>query len=185
MSDFQDCIVSYIDLNNVRSKLESRRISRKGVGIMRQLHELVFKLAPSLRAHEEVCVWQDSVLLFAPIKSQAGFGQVMADVSRLKNEIEAHVNRCHAVCVKGQSFPAPKTLPQNSKPRTIYLSASSLAFSNCWIIGAKLKKYKADWYIDSRIMARISGKRARTKVPVALLPGNAVRHIHVFKGSFA
>jgi hypothetical protein len=182
MSDFRDCVVSLIDLNNV-GRILSRR-SKKGVRIMRRLHRLVNRRAHTLTAHEEVCFWQDSVLLLAFVDGTPGsFCRAMDDVGHLKEAIEG-LHPCHAVCVKGQAFPAPPTRSRNTNPRVIYLSASSLAFSNCFKIESELKRLRADWYIDPRIATRINTRKADHLVPVELFPRKTSRRIRVFHDSF-
>jgi hypothetical protein len=137
-----------------------------------------------ITAHEEVSFWQDSVLLLAFVDTtKASFRRAMRDVKVLKGVINA-LHPCHVVCVKGQSFPAPSNGGMNNKPRVIHLSASSLAFSNCFKVEDRLKRRKADWYIDSRIVAKISPRKADAIKPVKLLPGNISRAIHIFHGSF-
>jgi len=183
MSNFRDCIVSFIDLNNISDILTRR--SAKGVRLMRDLHELVSERVVQLTAHEEVCFWQDSVLLLAFVDStKASFRKAMHDVTSLKNAIDA-LHPCHAICVKGQSFPIPNIHCHRSRPRAIYLSASSLAFSNCFEIEGKLKKRQADWYIDSRIAAKIVTRSPDYTDQITLLPArNPPRDILVFRGSF-
>ncbi len=182
MSDFRDCVVSFIDLNNVSKVLNSR--SKKGVAIMRRLHKLVNERVDTLSAHEEVCFWQDSVLLLAFVDdSPASFARVMHDVQTLKAKIE-ELYPCHAVCVKGQAFPAPPIRTRRRKPRSIYLSASSLAFSNCFTIEHTLKRHRADWYLDSRITNMVDMRAPDNVERVKLLPRLVSRKIHVFHGSF-
>ena len=138
----------------------------------------------TLTAHEEVCFWQDSVLLLAFVDgTKESFSRAMNDVKRLKEAIDG-LHLCHAVCVKGQAFPAPAFRSRNAKPRAIYLSASSLAFSNCFKIEHELKEFQADWYIDSRITTKVNTRAADRSAPVKLLPNSVPRDIHVFHGSF-
>ena len=181
MSDFQDCILSYVDLNDVGRILEGE--SRRGVRIMRKLHSLVASYAYTLRAHEEVCFWQDSVLLVGHVTNTSeSYQRVMSDVVRLKDRIQK-LNPCHAVCVKGQSFPAPPVRARPGKPKVIYLSASSLAFSNAFHVERELGSHEADWYIDSRIVKLCRFRAADLRKEVKLLPSNAKRKIHLYRGS--
>ncbi len=68
MKGLRDCIVSFIDLNNIgeilseRSKGRPHHARTSSVG-QRQVH--------TLTAHEEVCFWQDSVLLLAFVDERA------------------------------------------------------------------------------------------------------------------
>jgi hypothetical protein len=184
MSTFQDCIVSLLDLNDFRKVLTKN--SKRAVRTMRMFHKLVDERASAMSAHDEVCFWQDSVLLLASVNSsQRSYERVMNDVSMLKKAIDSiHPDFCHAVCVKGQSFPDPRQDTDNAKPRIIYLSASSLAFANCFDIERHLKYRKADWYIDSRITAKIKTRLVDYTHKINLLPRNTKRDIHVFRGSF-
>jgi len=152
---------------------------------MRHLHCVISNRAYELTAHEEVCFWQDSVLLLGLVNAtKTSYSRVMNDVRVLHEAVDA-VHSSHVVCIKGQSFPRPTIRNTNRKPRAIYLSASSLALSNCFHVEQKLKKYKADWYIDSRITAKIDSRRPDRAATVKLLPRNASRHIYMFRGSFA
>jgi len=180
---YRDCIVSYIDLNDILQIL--RRKSTAGIRIMRELHKLVADRAPALKAHEEICFWQDSVLLLAHIESsKATYRGVMNDVKVLKEAIDT-IRPCHAVCVKGQTFPHEHVEPSREMPRIVYLSASSLAFSNCFHIEAELSNFKADWYIDSRIIRKIETRKENHVKPVRLLPTNDERDVYIYRGSFA
>jgi hypothetical protein len=184
VSTFQDCIVSYLDLNDLGALLATK--SRRGVAVMRSLHQLVSSIAHTFAAHDEVCFWQDSVLLVAPVTAaRDSYQRAMSDVERLKQAIDGlnHCH-CHAVSIKGQSFPAPTFPRARRRPRTIYLSASSLAFSNCFEVEHHLSHRKADWYLDSRITSKIAHRQPDFSDPVILLPRNAKRDIHVFRGSF-
>ncbi len=183
MRTFQDCIVSYLDLNNIGALLATK--SQRGVAVMRSLHHLVGNIAHTLSAHDEVCFWQDSVLLVAPVTAaRDSYQRAMSDVERLKRAIDGLKHcHCHAISIKGQSFPAP-TFPRSKRPRTIYLSASSLAFSNCFEVEQRLSHRNADWYLDSRITSKIAHRQPDFSDPVILLPRSAKREIHVFRDSF-
>lgn len=152
---------------------------------MRSLHQLVGNIAHTLAAHDEVCFWQDSVLLVAQVTAaRDSYQRAMSDVERLKQAIDGLKDcHCHAVSIKGQSFPAP-TFTRSKRPRTIYLSASSLAFSNCFEVEQRLRHRTADWYLDSRITSKIAHRQPDFSDPVILLPRSAKREIHVFRDSF-
>lgn len=179
MSDFKDCIISYLDLDDTKDLIKKN--SRSGARAMRVLHQLVSNVASKLTAHEEVCFWQDSVLLLATVDSnKESYCKAMEDVHLLKAKIDKN-HCCHAVCIKGQSFPAP-TFPRGTrKPRTVYLSASSFAFSNCFTVERILSKHLAGWYIDSRIVRKIGIRKADVIEEVKLLPTNAERAIHMYR----
>lgn len=179
MSDFRDCIVSFLDLDDTKALIKKN--SRSGARAMRDLHQLVSNIASKLTFHEEVCFWQDSVLLLATVDSSSeSYSNAIEDVERLKAKIDEQ-HRCHVVCIKGQSFPAP-TFPRGTrKPRTVYLSASSFAFANCFIVESRLGKHRAGWYIDSRIARKIEIRRADSIEKVKLLPTNVERAIHMYR----
>jgi hypothetical protein len=181
MSAFQDCVVSFIDLDNVSEILF--REGRRGVRIMRDLHRLVACHAPSLSAQAEICFWQDSVLLLGHVtKSSESYRRVMSDVIRLKDTIQK-LHACHAVCVKGQSFSSQFAHSVGNRPRIIYLSASSLAFSNAFRIERELGSHVMDWYIDSRITRRCRFRCADRHEKVELFPPGSERQIHLYRGS--
>jgi hypothetical protein len=150
---------------------------------MQRLHSVVAAYAHSLRAHEEICFWQDSVLLLGHVnKDPESYERVMSDVVRLKKQVGAeHV--CHAVCVKGKSLPPPNIRPKRTTPRVLYLSASSLAFSNAFQIEHELGRHAADWYIDVRIVNKCRFRPADLTEGVRLLPGNSTRKVHLYFGS--
>lgn len=180
MSEFQDCIVSYLDLNDVGQILLKE--SRRGVQTMRKLHAVVAAHAHTLRAHEEICFWQDSVLLLGHVPTSKSYQRVMSEVVRLKDLIQ-RLHPCHAVCVKGRSFPPPLIRSRRSKPTVIYLSASSLAFANAFKVEGKLGRHAADWYIDVRIVRHCRFRTADLRKCVKLLPTNAEREIYLYRGS--
>ena len=177
MNKKQDCIVSLIDLDDTMKKQSPSKL-------MRKLHQRVSDFAHNLTRHDEVCFWQDSVLLLAPVDlTEDSYKRAMNDVKSLKDAIDA-LHACHAVSVKGRSFPPPKPLRYN-KPRTIYLSASSFAFTNCFTIEKELKDWEADWYVDSRIIQRIKAREGDFTRQIALLPeGTKPRYVHGYIGSF-
>jgi hypothetical protein len=150
---------------------------------MRHLHALIAARAHTLKAHEEICFWQDSVLLLGRVENdEESYRRVMTDVIALKMAIDG-IHPCHAVCVKGKSFPAPRFRRHRSGPRAIYVSASSLAFSNSFDIEHRLREHSADWYIDSRITNMCSFRAADLTADVKLLPGNIARKVRIYHGS--
>jgi hypothetical protein len=178
MANFSSCIVSLLDLNDLMTHR-----GPKG-SVMRELHQLVANCAPNLKAHEEVCFWQDAVLLLALVNpSMLAHRRVMKDVAKLKAAID-EFHPCHAVSVKGKAFPAPEVHHSPSRPRTVYLAASSWAFANCFRIETKLRKRRADWYIDSPIKRKIRMRAADHIDSIRLLPRKELREVHVFHGSF-
>src|SRR5437867_6994029 len=101
MNKKQDCIVSLIDLDETMRKQSPSKL-------MRKLHQRVSDFAHKLVWHKEVCFWQDSVLLLAPVdSSEDSYERAMNDVKSMKDAID-ELRACHAVSVKGRSFPPPK-----------------------------------------------------------------------------
>lgn len=154
---------------------------------MRQFHRVVGKHAKKCKHHAEICFWQDSVLMLAFVgASPKSFEHAMREVESMKLEIDEKSGRCHAVCVKGQSFPPPRspnTRSSKSHPRVFYLSASSLAFSNCFKIEAELKSHRADWYLDSRIADQVPTRKSDGSQSLDLYP-NSQRKVMMFEGSW-
>jgi hypothetical protein len=178
MNKKQDCIVSLIDLDHTMTRQSPSKL-------MRKLHQRVSDFAHNLAWHDEVCFWQDSVLLLASVNStKDSYKRAMNDVKSMKDTVN-ELRACHAVSVKGRSF-RPPNLPCHNKPRTIYLSASSFAFTNCSTIEKELKDWEADWYIDSRIVKKINARRGDfTPRQITLLPARTKpRNIHGYIGSF-
>lgn len=83
MSNDSSCIVSLLDLNNLMTHQGPKS------AVMRHLHQMVADSAPKLKAHEEICFWQDSVLLLALVDStRVSHQRAMKDVANLKSAID-------------------------------------------------------------------------------------------------
>jgi len=180
---YRDCILSFLDLDDIKKIL--RRKSSAGIRILRDFHKLVAARAPKLAAHDEICFWQDSVLLVAYVDATTdAYTGVMSEVKVLKEAIDT-ILPSHAVCVKGRTFPYKDIQSSQTRPRVIYLSASSLAFSNCFHIENELgRDFRADWYIDTRIIRKVTARKEDHVKLVELLPRNKRRNIHMYHGSF-
>lgn len=186
VSKWQNCIVSYIDMSGVKNMLA--RSSKDAVRLVRRMHTKVQTASRKLTMHEEVCFWNDSVLLVGSVDAPPErYEQIMREVHTIKAVVD-EVKRGYAICVKGITFPPPraKSLTCSPGPRLIYLHASSLALSNCFLIEkrAKEKKWRRDWYIDDRIIKHIDARRPDWTDVVDLWPRSRKCELHMYNGSF-
>lgn len=175
----------------IRSDLD--RGDSAAVAKMRRMHSAIPKNAGGFAHGTEICFWNDSVLIHSPVEeSDSSFVSAMRPIVGLKAAIDV-ICPSYAICVKGKSFPSPET---PTKPcyvcRLVYLSASSLAFTNCFDVDAELKmkpyfkKKRYKWYIDNRIIKRIKGtlsKPADWTHRFDLYPKDARRVFHMFDDS--
>lgn len=187
MANWQSAIVSYIDMAGVKRMLG--RSSREAVHLLCQMHTRVERAAAQMSVHEEVCFWNDSVLLVGPVdRSQEQYQEVMREVRFMKAAVDK-VKRSYAICVRGKQFPPPEghsPRGRRSKPRVMYLRASSLAFSNCFLIEkmAKNNRWRRDWYLDDRIARKITARTPDWTEVVSLWPRNRQCELHMYKESF-
>jgi hypothetical protein len=185
--DWPRCIVSYIDMCGIKRLLAKQ--SEDAVSLLRNMHSVVENMGPQLKHHEEICLWNDSVLLLGLISDiPDSCEKIMKEVSSLKEAVDK-VNRCYVISVKGQIFPPPnnaKAPTSLSRPRLLYLRASSLAFSNCFSIEEEAKKrgWRKDWYIDDRIIRKIPAREADKTHMMELFPRSRKCRVHMYKGSF-
>ena len=185
MSTLTDCIVTFIDMIGVRELLEKG--SPKAVSLMMQMHAAIPKAAKEFSSDTEICFWNDSVLVHTPVdgsedNSEKSFADAMRPLPILKAAVD-NVRKSYAICVKGKSFRPPA-----NSTHLKYLSASSLALTNCDQVHKELKEYKMDWYIDSRIMRQVDHslfKKEDDKKKVHhLYPKRSGRMFYMFRGSF-
>ncbi len=187
MSDFCDCIVSLIDMIGVRDLLD--RGDRKAVTTMRRMHAAVIRAAAHFDLKTEICFWNDSVLIHSLVnESDTSYASAMCPLVEMKAAIDA-VRPSYCICVKGQSFPSPDELSKRkSDARLVYLSASSLAFTNCFDVEYAVRKahYEKDWYLDNRIVRKIRtlSRKADLTATFSLYPRGSQRVFHMFRGSF-
>jgi hypothetical protein len=188
MSDYTHCIITLIDMIGIRELLN--RGDSAAIAKMRQMHSTIPKSAIGFAKDTEICFWNDSVLIHSPVElSDDSFVSAMRPIVALKAAIDS-VCHSYAICVKGKSFPSPNIPPSPDKNfRLVYLSASSLAFTNCFDVEAAVKKahYKKNWYIDSRIIRRVEGTLSRPadlKRRFHLYPRGERRAFHMFNDLF-
>jgi len=189
MADLRDCIVSYIDMTGITPLLTKR--SGEAVHVMRKMHEAVSCAVLQVPAHEEVCLWNDSVLMVGFVtESRTSYRTLMEEVCAMKQIIDS-IQRSYAICVKGKAFPGPQSESQErhggaDQPRLVYLQASSLAFANCFVIEQRARQagWRWDWYIDNRIRTRLSLRHGHDAQHVELHPRSNFRQIHMYKEGF-
>lgn len=187
MSDFRNCVVSYIDMDGMKDLLD--KDTRGAVTKFRELHRTIERVGPTLTSHEEICFWNDSILVVAFVEDNSdAYEQVMQNVFTIKQEVDK-VNPSYAICVKGQAFPPPginQSKGNHAIPGLIYLQASSLAFANCFKIEGLAKKngWRMQWYIDDRIIDHIRASSPDTTQRIFLFPRERPCILHMFKGSY-
>ena len=163
------------------------RSSKDAVSLLRRMHKEVQSAAEELKMHEEVCFWNDSVLLVGCLDGPAErHEKIMRDVCIIKNAVDK-VKRAYAICVKGKLFPPPHGESEltSGRPRLIYLHASSLALSNCFMIEEEAKrKWRRDWYIDDRIIKEIDARRPDRTHVLHLWPRKRRCTLHMYSGTF-
>lgn len=154
--------------------------SRQAAKLMREIHSIVSNTCNPLTCHSEICFWNDSVLLYAPLRSKTeGHLEIMKEVQLLKGKI-AVKSPNYAICVQGQSFPPPTNQSQMSD-KLHFLKASSYAFSNCFGIEKFLGPiYRKQWYIDERIKKRIKIDATPIEVPFPMWPTRKHRIIFMY-----
>ena len=97
MSRRQNCIVSYIDMSGVKGMLA--RYSRDAVSLLQMMHTQVQTAAQKLTMHEEVCFWNDSVVLVGSVDGPPErYEQMMREVCIIKDAVDK-VKRGYAICV--------------------------------------------------------------------------------------
>lgn len=188
MSDWQRCIISFIDLIGTKSNAHTGEASTT----MRKVHGVAHGVASHmLEMHAHTYIWNDSVLMLAYIEDEARETRgIMQEVSLMKEKIDA-VARSYAISVKGKTFPyeSVTNCPVFSgkiadQPKALIIKASSYAMGNCYLIEHALgRKHKKDWYIDSRIARQAMIAKEPVIDAVQLLPSMEQREIFMYSGS--
>jgi hypothetical protein len=176
--DWQDCIVTLIDLVGVRAKAPQGIAS----ALMRKFHNVVVKERGSLNATASAYVWNDSVLLLSYVNdNSSSFEGAMKDADKLKRRVDT-VERSYAIAVKGQTFPPVNDPATHMKsPSITVIRASSWAMANVFEIEKKLGKLKKSWYVDGWIKNRISTSQRFQKESMTMFPLKQKRPIYVFE----
>jgi hypothetical protein len=185
-AEWKDCVVTVIDVIGIRSVAESEKGAASTM--MRELYRLarskMLDVASTSRI-DHAYAWNDSVLLLAFLDGNAAFtSETLLQLSRFKLTVDQDIGRSYAICVKGQAFPelgGEESRENGNDSRCTVLKASSYAMANCFLIEKELKRHRADWYVDSRLLNAVTAQ-SFAKQHVALMPSKKKRCIHMFKG---
>ena len=176
----QDCVVTFVDLIGTGDEyaVETGQSSQK----MMDFHDTAARTAPDLTVHDHVYAWNDSAVLLAFVdSSQKDWTPIMEDVARFIDEVET-IERCYAISVKGQSFPAPlRQKALGNGANFTFLSLSSYAFSNCFRIEKELKRYRRRWYVDGWVKQRLPGSLRGKVRSVRMLPKYSERNVYMYR----
>lgn len=177
--DWQDCIVTLIDLQGVKAMAEQGIASK----LMLKFHNIVIKERDSLNATAHAYVWNDSVLLLSYVnEDDSSFESAMKDADKLKRRVDVIV-RSYAIAVKGQTFPPVNDAATHKKsPSVTVIRASSWAMANVFEIEKKLGNLKKPWYVDGWIKNRITTSQKFQKESMTMFPSKKKRPIYVFDG---
>ena len=186
MSDWRHCIVSLIDVIDLKS-LASRG-DGKASAMMREMHNVAYGYATHvMKEHAHAYLWNDSALLLAYVDQDLHQAQrVLIEVDELKKRIDA-ISQSYAISVKGKAFPdldpwrAPGFDGQIAdQPRAMVIKASSFAMANCFLIEETLgRKLKKPWAVDSRIARCIRTPQKYIVRTMQLLP-NERRQVRLY-----
>jgi hypothetical protein len=177
--DWQDCIVTLIDLVGVKARAQQGIASK----LMLKFHNIVVKERGSLNATAHAYVWNDSVLLLSYVnENSSSFESAMKDADKLKRRVDT-IERSYAIAVKGQTFPPVSDSATHVKsPSVTVIRASSWAMANVFEIEKTLGKLKKPWYVDSWIKNKIHTSQQSQKESMTMFPSKQKRTIYVFDG---
>lgn len=177
------CIVTVLDLIGTKKQA----LNGTGSKLMMHMHRCAaLRIRSGLPLHSQGYIWNDSVLLLSEkastIKERLA---VLLELEEFKLGLEEECGaELYAISVKGKTFP-PVELPPADNPadadRAVILKTSSWAMANCFTIEQALCKYRADWYLDSRLTRGIKLPEMFTSELLELLPDNEAREIHMYK----
>lgn len=178
--EWQNRVVTLIDLVDTTAAQTTASAST----LMRRFHDVVYQAfaGTALKSVEQAYVWNDSVLVLSYVDdSTDSFIRAIDELQTFKKSIDI-VRRSYAIAIKGQPFPPPALTGQQATSRVTVLKASSWAMANCYLVESLLKRYRATWYVDGRIVAKIGNlRRAVRKEKVAMLPTRRERLIHLYR----
>jgi len=184
MSNWQDCVVSYFDLIEIREKINSE--TSEASILMQNFHLFVRKnIFDSMPTHDHAYVWNDSALFLAFPKNDSDYEIIMRELNTLKPKLD-RICTSYGICIKGQAIPdsvCRYDIETKWQSRFVFLKASSYALANCFKVEEKLKELEMDWYIDSRIADKIPNFPDCDQHPVSMLPSGDERNVYVLKGS--
>lgn len=147
-------------------------------------------ITSELPSQAQAYLWNDSILLLSLYATKATERKkVLQELSNFKSNLEESCSvSTYVISVKGKAFPAstnssPCNMEQfNGGPRIIQLKTSSWAMANCFRIENELKKHRADWYLDSRIIRGLEMAPPKNIDEVKLLPRETKREIYMYSG---
>ena len=189
---FQECVVTFIDLIGIKDLAKGGQ----GSALMMQMHQQVKAQvqAGHLPSHPYAYLWNDSILLLAYLSDEeprsAQKNRILREADNLRRKMDVDLGlKSFGISVQGMAFPdngisaAVFTGKQAAdQPDVVILKASSWAFANCFEIDKNLRKYRAAWYIDSRISGMLRTDEAIDKtVSVQLLPDRNKRPVDMYK----
>jgi hypothetical protein len=179
MSDWEDCVVSYIDLIGIGEIITAE--NSEATKLMRQLHTLTYlSINIDMPFHRYAYAWNDSAMFLAFPKNKGDYEKIMRELNKVKPKFDG-VRPSYIICVKGQAIPEP-SCDYAEQSKFIFLKASGYAFKNCFTVEEKLKQLEMDWYVDSRIADKIPKFPKSNPQWVPMLPTNETRKVYVFKG---
>jgi hypothetical protein len=173
---WSNCVITYIDLAGTKADAETGKASSR----MHQLHHVVAEAVGgnALPSISHAYTWNDSVIAVSRLRDVGESAiDVLRDLQVLKTRIDS-VSPNYVVCVKGLAFPRFRT---SRAKRVTVLETSSWAMANCFIIEAALKRHRANWYIDGRIIRRIHGLQPTGRERVRMHPRGKSRWIYFFR----
>ena len=184
--DWQDCIVTLIDLVGVKE------MAQQGIGseVMLKLHKIVMQEKGNLHATKHVYAWNDSVLLLSYVDEGAAlFESAMREADKLKRLVDtlasSYAMPCsYAIAVKGRIFPSASNGATHANgPSITVIKASSWAMANVFEIERTLgKEMKKPWYVDGWIKENIHTSQKSEVRSIRMLPKNKKRPVYVFDG---
>lgn len=183
---WSSCIITAFDVIGTQGKAPSGLASKKLIEIHKFAVEIINSDLPN---HSHGYVWNDSILLLSYLaKPSSARSLVLQELSRFKQTLEAQCAvGTYAISVMGLAFPQGAISPRRNEhlttePRAVLLKTSSWAMANCFRIEKALKRFKADWYIDSRITKGVVLPKPMASEDVHLLPKEAKRTVLMYSG---
>jgi hypothetical protein len=176
--DWQDCIVTLIDLVGIKAKTQQGIAS----SLMLEFHNIVTKERSNLNVTAHAYVWNDSVLLLSYVnENSSSFESAMKDADKLKRRVDM-IAPSYAIAVKGKTFPSVSATTFANCPSVTVIRASSWAMANVFEVEKQLGKLKKPWYVDSWIKNKIHTSQQFQKESVEMFPSKKKRSIFVFDG---
>lgn len=187
MGNWQDCIVTLVDLIGVKKRINQER--SRATSLMRQFHALIMKkMNEEMPSIEHAYAWNDSVLFLAYLRGGSRAKEaVLRDIDTLKREID-RLSDSYAIAVQGQSFPELPLLSlgqsqPDAKQRVTILRVSSYAMANCFAIENELGgRTRRPWYVDQRIAQQLSTRQKYQKRSMVFLPHKKKREVFIYEG---